>query len=277
MKKIIPIIITLLITACSSNGPINKKKSILYYGHGTQKLIEKDYTQALSFLLKAYELDKKNTDILTNLGMAYYFKKKLEISKSYFEKAIEADPKNSDARNNLASIHLEQKNYSLAKKHYTIIKSELTYPKQFRTKYNLALIELQVGDRQIGVELLKEASKEKVDYCAANNLLGQTYYDLKKYKNALKWYKKATMGKCYEQPVPHYYIGKTLTQLARYDEAIQKFIELRERFSQSRYSALSSLELKKIRTLRSELTNDKKNWSKWGEGKGKANFKSPSF
>ena len=268
---------TLLFTSCASRKPLNQKKASIYYGHGTQKLIEKNYTEALTFLLQASELDPENTDILTNLGMAYYFKKELGLAKKHFNEALEADPKNSDARNNLASIYLEQKNYAEAKRHYNIIKKDLTYPKQFRTNYNLALIELHEEKKQVAIDLLKLASKEKQDYCAANTLLGKTYYETRHYKDALEWFKKATMGKCFSEPLPHYFIGKTFVEMRRYDEAIQKFVELQERFAQSRYSSLSSLELKKIRSLRENESIEKKNWSKWREEKDLKNYRSPSF
>ncbi len=65
----------LVLTACSSKkADIKSKQAELYFGAGTQSLMDQQYTEALKNLLEANKLDPENSDILNNLGMAYFFK-----------------------------------------------------------------------------------------------------------------------------------------------------------------------------------------------------------
>ena len=272
MKKLINVLlIALVFTSCSSTSTKDKNKASIYYSHGTQKLIEKDYTKALSLLLRAYEINK-DTDICTNLGMAYYLKKDIVNAKKMFGEAIDLDEKNADARNNLASILVEENKYNEAREQYEIIMGDLTYSKQYRINYNLGVIEFRLGNREAAIEYLTKASAEKQDYCAANNLLGEVYYDVKDFNSALDWFKKATMGECFKQVIPHFNIGKTLMELGQLDRATQKFIDLKERFSKTKFSSLADIELKKIRNLRSRREIGRK-----FENNENGNFQTPSF
>ena len=82
----------------------DKKKAQLYFDQGTAELVNKRYTQALEYLLKAQELNPDDTRIFNNLGMSYYFKGKREKALTYLKRSVELDKRNSDARNNLAGI-----------------------------------------------------------------------------------------------------------------------------------------------------------------------------
>ena len=123
------------------------KKTNLYFAQGTEMLVKKDYSRALEYLLEAQKLSPGDSEVHNNLGMAYFFKKRTEKAKQHLERSIELNPKNSDARNNYASILFREKNYQEAKKQYLAVKNDLIYPHQYRTNYNLALIEEVEGNQ----------------------------------------------------------------------------------------------------------------------------------
>ena len=124
------------------------KRADIYYSHGTSKLILKDYTNALKFLLKAKSLKPNDTKVLNNLAMTYYFKKDFRKSQENFLKALRSDPQNSDARNNLASLYLKRGLLKKAEREYRRVQENLIYPHQYRVSYNLALIHLKRGKRE---------------------------------------------------------------------------------------------------------------------------------
>src|SRR5438552_375370 len=121
----------LILTSCASNElaekTVEQKKAELYYGQGTNELIKKHYPEALVNLLKAKEFDPKDSQIRTNLGMAYYFREQPELAEQELLKAIDLDKKNSDARVDLGTIYMEKKRFKEARALYEQVAQDLTY------------------------------------------------------------------------------------------------------------------------------------------------------
>ena len=194
-------------------GPNTKtnedKKADIYYSHGTSKLILKDYTNALKFLLKAKSLRPDDTKILNNLAMTYFFKRDYKKSQENFLKALRSDPKNSDARNNLASLYLKRGLLKKAEKEYKKVQKNLIYPHQYRVSYNLALINLKRGDIKSAFQYLKSSTSVKKDYCPAKYLLGNLYFSQKLYELAHQNFLEASKGTCYSKRSCGYRLKKT--------------------------------------------------------------------
>ncbi|MEK6626462.1 MAG: tetratricopeptide repeat protein, partial [Bdellovibrionota bacterium] len=242
-------VIALLLTACGSTKKELtdvERKAELYYSRGTQLLIEKHYTEALDALSKAYDLTPNDSRILNNLGMAYYFKGKLVLAEQHLTKSLELDGKNSDARNNLASLYYTQGRLDEAKKNFQQIVEDLVYQHQYRTYYNLALIALSQKQVADAIRYLEKSLKERSDYCSAYFKLGEIYREKHSFNTALENFKEAYKGECYNDPAPLYEQGITLTMMRKNDLAKEKFNEIMERFSQSQYAPLATLQLKKL-------------------------------
>jgi type IV pilus assembly protein PilF len=245
----------LLLTSCASKTETKKSREIeLYFGAGTQALMDKDYTEALRNLLKANELSPNNSEILNNLGMAYYFKGEKELALKTLNRALKINQKNSDARTNLASIYYSEGNYSAAEMEYKKVLKDLTYQKQARTYFNLGLLELNVRKNVKAAEnYFQKSVKEDENYCPAYHHLGLIQYARREFSNAFTSFKEATLGVCYEFPAPHFYQALTLIELNRIDEARMKLVEVDTRFKKSIYSEearaknaeLNSIEKKK--------------------------------
>ncbi|OFZ15119.1 MAG: hypothetical protein A2X86_07270 [Bdellovibrionales bacterium GWA2_49_15] len=242
-------LVALLLSACGSTTKElteGEKKAELYYSHGTKLLIEKHYTEALDALGKAYALTPNDARILNNLGMTYYFKGKMELAEQHLKRSLELDAKNSDAKNNLASLFYTQGRMEEAKKIYKEILEDLVYEHQYRTYYNLALISLQQKQSAEAISYLEKSLKERSDYCSAFFKLGEIYREKHSFATALENFKEASKGECYNDPAPLYEQGITLTMMRKNDLAKEKFNELFERFSQTAYAPLATLQLKKL-------------------------------
>ncbi|HXH74616.1 MAG TPA: tetratricopeptide repeat protein [Bacteriovoracaceae bacterium] len=250
LKFLLIVGLTLLGSCSSKKADLKAKQANLYFSAGTQSLIDKDYTAALTSLMKANEFNPESTEILTNLGMAYYFKGEQEIAIKHLMQALKINPKNSDARVNLASIHYKDGKYAEAEKLYKEVLQDLTYDKQARTLYNLGLIELQSRKNSAGAEAyFKRSVKEDENYCPAFFQLGMVQYNRRQFNTALKNFKEAGTGTCYESPAPHYYTGLTLVELGKLDSARMKFDEVESRFKKTSYATKSrakALELNSI-------------------------------
>src|SRR5690606_22208825 len=105
IKSAIFLFALLVLCSCSSSKKkLEDKRAALFFGAGTQSLIDQKYTDALNSLLKANQLNPGNPEILNNLAMAYYFKGQTDLAIKTLNETLRIDPKNSDAKTNLASI-----------------------------------------------------------------------------------------------------------------------------------------------------------------------------
>ncbi len=251
MKYLSFFIVLLTLVSCASNELKDKtpeeRTADLYYNRGTQALLAKDYTTALSHLQKAVALSPKDTKVLNNLGMAYYFKGEVSTAINFLMDAIDKDEKNSDARVNLAGIYYAQGRIQLALEQYQIVTKDLIYAYQFRTYYNMAIIKEKQGLVREARELLAKSINENKGYCPAYFLSGKMDEKVQDWKSALRSYQDASKGQCYEEPAPHFSQAIVLMKLGRYGEAQEKLEMIMEKFSRTAYFPMASQELSKLK------------------------------
>jgi len=228
-----------LIGCSSSEKKDREEQADLLYSMGTNNLISKNYTLALSNLLQAYEILPNRSDINNNLGMAYYFKGEKEIAKKIILRALELDPKNSDARSNLASFYMEEKKWTEAKKLYEIVLKDLTYNKLSLTYFNLGKIELAQNNFDRAQEYFVKSLKEDENSCASSYHLGLISFKKKDFSSAAKHFKQSYYGPCYNNELPVYYHAITLEKMGDFESARLKFREIIERFPKSEYAQKS--------------------------------------
>lgn len=263
MKKIILITSFLVFfVSCASNESKEQtpqeKKADLYYELGTNELMKKNYLAALTSLLQARDLAPKDSKIRNNLGMAYYFKGQPELAITELKEAISLDNKNSDAKINLGTIYFEKKKNKDARRLYEEVLTHLTFENQFRTYYNLALVDLAEGDRKEAFNDLEKSIKEKDDYCPAHFKLGQLYSEEYKFKEALASFRQAGKGTCVSEPAPMYEQAVSLMNLERKDEAKKKFQELITKFPKSQYRTMA---ISQIAQINNNSNNQEENFS----------------
>ncbi|GAB4012790.1 MAG: hypothetical protein Fur0010_08880 [Bdellovibrio sp.] len=252
----------LLLVSCASNELADKtpeeRKFDLYYAHGTESLLLKDYSQALSSLLKAQELNDKDSKLHNNLGMAYYFKGQFQLAIKHLKKSIEYDEKNSDAKNNLAGVYFKMGELNLAKNIYYDVLNDLVYKYQFRTNYNLGLISLRENNPTVARDFFIKSIKEKEDYCPAHYELGLIYYKTFQYTEALKHFQSASNGTCVSSPAPHYRQAQALLKLERNEEALHKLKMIIEKFPNSSFAVMAQNRLREVNIAEIENKSDKK-------------------
>lgn len=253
-----------LFTSCASKkDSLNSKQAELYFGAGTQSLMEKQYTEALKNLLKANELLPDRSEILNNLGMAYYFKGQKDLAIQTLKRSLEINKENSDARNNLGSIYYKEKRYDDAEKIYKEVLKDLTYDKQARTYFNLGLLEIEARRNMVGAEnYFKKSIKEDDNYCPSYYQLGLIQYQRRQFNSALNNFKEASMGTCYDSPAPHYYQALTMIELRRFDEARIKLDEIDTRFKKSNFAVKArskAIELNQIENRKSTESHASRN------------------
>lgn len=228
---------------------------MIYYGQGTQMLMKQNYTKALTHLLKAAEIEPENSDILNNLGMAYYFKGDKESAKQYITLSLRYDPKNHDASQNLATMALEEGNLTEAKEIYQKILKDLTYDKQARTYYNLGVVSLKQKNSQEAFGLFKKSIAEDVTYCPSYLQIGKIFLAENNFQQALENFKEAGLGNCNKDPAPLYYQALAYKGLGDYAMANTKLTKLIKNFKGTKFYQVAKYQLLEVERA---MVNDKK-------------------
>ncbi len=254
-QKLAIIAMTFALISCASKSKqVRHEQAMLHFGAGTQSLITQDYTDALTNMLKADELEPENADILTNLGMAYYFKGQTDIAVKVLKRAIGLNENQSDAKLNLASIFYKEGDVAGAEKLYKSVLSDLTYDKQARTYYNLGILEIEKRKNSDAAEkYFKAAIKEDENYCQAFQQLGLIQYGKAMYKTAADTFRTGTRGVCIENAPNYYYHALTLVELRQYEKARMRFDEIDARFHE-KFPQYASLAREKQRELTKMVT-----------------------
>jgi Tfp pilus assembly protein PilF len=243
-------LITLFIlTSCSTTigKTKNEERAELYFTKATNHLMLKQYTDALISYLEAIKLDPKSTHIHNNLGLTYFFKKQNAKARTHFRKAIDLDPDNFDALNNLASLYFTENKYSKAKKIYTTVSEKLTYRKQYKTFYNLGLIELKAKNQMKAAQMFEKSIEENKNYCPAHYQLGMVSKSFGAYPKAKLSFLNSIRGTCYNNAASHYELGNSYLFLKDYARAQDKFEFVLKNHPSTRYGALSQIKLSEIK------------------------------
>ena len=245
--------------SCSSKkNAVISKKAGLFYGEGTANLINKKYTEALKNLLNANELEPNNSEIINNLGMAYYFKGQRDLAIQHLNRAIELNKKNADARSNLATIYYHEGNIKKAEKFYKEVTTDLTYEKLAITYYNLGVLELDKKKNSLAAEnYFKKSLEEDENYCPSYFQIGLIKFNQRKFNSALKNFREASMGVCYEIPAPIYHQALALIELKKYDEARLKLDLIETRFKETPYYKKAKHKILEIGDIQMRLSSEK--------------------
>lgn len=249
----------LFLVSCSSQDKKSQttKKAEIYYNQGTNDLVSKDYTSALNNLLEAYKLAPHDSRIANNLGMAYYFKNDSVTGMKFLNKAIELDANNIDAKVNIATVLMEKGNLEESYNRYQDILKVLTYDKQYRTYFNLGIIELKRNRLKEALGFFRNSIEVNNEYCPAHFELGKIAYDQKQYELALRKFKDASKGVCYNNPEPQFMASLALIKLGRYTLAKNNLEDILLRFPNNdiRDQAKRELLLLKDRASDSDSAN----------------------
>ncbi len=242
-----------LFASCATTAPgelkqksTTERKAELYYDYGTNALVAKDYTKALTNLKKAVSIIDDDSRFHNNLGMAYYFKGDTQNAIKHLNESISLDEKNSDAKNNLASIYFEKKEDAKAEKLYREVLTDLEYPKQFRVYYNLGLLAQKNRKENQAMALFKKAIEINKTYCPAQFQLGILSYKNHNYHQASTYFQNAYMGSCSENPNPYYREALSLFNLGEDAKALLKFKEVINKFPTSKEAILANRKIKSL-------------------------------
>lgn len=239
----------LLLGACAtSSQEISKEQKIgeLYLRAGNADVMANNFTSALQNLQKAEKYVPKNEDLWIAFGLAYFGKKNFKRSEESFQKALALNPKNNFARNDLGAIYLEQAKYAQAQREFETVLKDLAFSDQYKTLYNLGVIQYKLGKYISAEDYFTRSVKESSSFCLGWTKLSDAQMQLGKREEAIASLRSASSGLCYNNTEAHYHLGLLLTQERQTDKARDKFEEITQRFPNSPWAKLSEDKLRAL-------------------------------
>jgi tetratricopeptide (TPR) repeat protein len=157
--KEFPMALAILEEVLAADPSLEKKISDAYLeallGQATQ-MMPTDPDAAKAFLLKALDVDPASISVLSQLGYIYVRHSDYPHAVETYQKVAELDPGRADTFFNLGYIYAVTENYPEAKEMYSRV-VELAPDFLDEALFNLAMVQVQLGERDKCINSLKQA------------------------------------------------------------------------------------------------------------------------
>ncbi len=100
--------------------------------------------------------------------------------------------------------------------------------------------------------------------------MAEISFEKRNYIGALKQYRDASMGTCYNDPKPLHGQIKSLIQLKRYPDALAALKDMQERFAMTKYEGYARRAIMKVKALQAKDDKTNQFYSKNLKGERKA-------
>ncbi len=226
----------------------DKETAELHLRIGTGHLSSGNYPQALSEFMAAEKLDPNNAGIQNGLGLAYYFRNRLDLAEEHFRKSLEIEPNRSETRNNLGRALIDEGKLQEAVTEINKVVADLTYIAPEKALTNLGVAQFKLGQFATAKSTFGKALDYQKENCLAQSYFGRCFYELKDFKRSAETLDRA-VGYCQRVlfDEPHYYSALSYYQLGQVSRAEARFEELIKLYPDGQYGEKAKSMLATIR------------------------------
>ena len=194
MKKAIIILLFGTLFSCQL-GEKRAKRGDNHLAMGVSLLKNCKNQQALSHLLKAADLKKKDPLTQHTLSLAYYALGKYSLAEEVLKRTLKINSKLAEPRVTLAKVYLEREKPGRALKELSLAEKNLTYPGYFKI---VSLRGEAYFKRKNWIQAKKwftEADKQTSESgrCFTYTHLGRAEFELRNYHSAVTFLNKAAV------------------------------------------------------------------------------------
>lgn len=234
------VVCALIVAGCATNKVDQKQRALLHLQIGTGHLTKGNYPEALAEFLTADKLDPVNAGIKNQLGLAYYFRGRMDLAESTFRKALEINPKFTEARNNLGRTLIELHQYKAAIQELHLAANDLIYPEPEKTLANLGIAYFYLNEYPQAEKKFLESLKLRRQNCLATSFYGRTLYELSAFDKAAEALDQA-IDQCKRSKVeePYYFSALSYMKLGQREQAVARLEQGLSTFPEGQYAAKS--------------------------------------
>ncbi|MGB1042780.1 MAG: tetratricopeptide repeat protein [Tenacibaculum sp.] len=209
------------------NHPYNNKREKAFLNVGNYYFANRKAAHALKWYQKVNEKllnQQEKNELNYKMGYALLVSNYLKDAKARFQTLLGNPIYGNDARYYYGYVAYKQENFGEAEDNLSQLANDATY--QAKANYYILDISFKAGrfDKsvQIGEKLLK-SSKDKKEISQISKIVGESYFNLKKYEQAIPYLKayKGKRGKWTN--TDYYYLGYAYYQQKDYELAISNF------------------------------------------------------
>lgn len=208
------------------NYPTSTKQNQAYIGVAHFYFEQGQYPQALEYFDKVDEsgltydqLEKYNFQ----KGYAYFTAKNKKEATNYLNKVANSKEYGSQAKYYLGYMAYDNNDYKDATKYFDQVSGEEKYKEKL--SYFQADMNFKLGNFQKAIDLGKAAMAKSnaAEKSELNKIIGESYFNLKKYDLALPYLKEYKGKKGQWNNTDYYQLGYTYYQQKDYENAISQF------------------------------------------------------
>lgn len=240
--------IFLFLTGCSTFSQRDEVKANALLKVGASQLEAGDYPNALRTLLTAEKANPEDPYIQNDLGLAMYFRDRIDLAELHLRKAVDLKSSYTEARNNLGRILAERGKTKEAIQQLELAMQDLTYTKPARLSLNMGIALFRDKQYEKSRIYFKKTLEFGKDNCLAQNYLGRSFFEEHDYKAAAEVLDRA-VGFCQNSQFdePHYYSALSHYQLGQKAQAESRLEEVIKLYSQGKYTEQAKSLLETIR------------------------------
>jgi len=206
--------------------PTSSKQNQVYIGVSQHYFEQGKYPQALQYFDKVDESGltfEEQEKFNFQKGYAFFTAKKKKEATNYFNKVQNSKEYGSQAKYYLGFMAYEDDNYKEATKQFDQVSGEEKYKEKL--SYFQADMNFKLGNFQKAIDLGKAAmSKSNAsEKSELNKIIGESYFNLKKYDEALPYLKEYNGKKGKWNNTDFYQLGYAYYQQKDYENAISQF------------------------------------------------------
>lgn len=209
--------------------PTSSKQNQAYIGVSQYYFEQGNYPQALEYFDKVDESGLTYTEqekFNFQKGYAYFTAKKKKEATTYFNKVQNSQEYGSQAKYYLGFMAYEADDYKEATKQFDQVSGEEKYKEKL--SYFQADMNFKLGNFQKAIELGKAAMAKSnaLEKSELNKIIGESYFNLKQYNEALPYLKEYKGKKGKWSNTDFYQLGYTYYQQKDYENAIVQFSKI---------------------------------------------------
>jgi tetratricopeptide (TPR) repeat protein len=214
-----------------TNYPTTTKQNQAYLGVATYYFENGNYPQALEYFSKIDEsvltydeLEKYNFQ----KGYAFFSSKNIKEATAFLNKVANSKEYGSQAKYYLGFMAYEGDDYKEATKYFDQVSGEEKYKEKL--SYFQADMNFKLGNFQKAIDLGNAAMTKSspIEKSELNKIIGESYFNLNKYEDALPYLKKYSGKKGKWNNTDFYQLGFTYYQQKDYENAISQFNKIIE-------------------------------------------------
>ena len=209
-----------------ANYPTSTKQNQAFIGVSQYYFEQGNYPKALEYFDKVDEngltydeMERYNFQ----RGYAYFLANKKKEATNYFNKVSNSKEYGSQAKYYLGFMAYDKDDYKEATKYFDQVSGEEKYKEKL--SYFQADMNFKLGNFQKAIDLGKAAMTKSnaLEKSELNKIIGESYFNLKKYNEALPYLKDYKGKKGKWSNTDFYQLGYTYYQQKNYENAIAQF------------------------------------------------------